>query len=86
GKLENPVPDQSKGTSLVAPNPSDDKKITNTGNVDGQRDVGGNILINPRQDPLKLKDVVYLSENSNSKIDTVIGETLTGRKNFTSTT
>lgn len=53
GKLENPVPDQSKGTSLVTPNPSDDKKITNTGNVDGQRDVGGNILINPGQDPLK---------------------------------
>ncbi|CNJ12247.1 hemagglutinin-like secreted protein [Yersinia aldovae] len=59
---------------------------TNTGNTEGKPDTGGNILVNPGVDPLTKKDVVYLSENSNSKIDTVINETLSGKKNFTSST
>ncbi|CAI1640493.1 Uncharacterised protein [Serratia grimesii] len=52
----------------------------------GPSNTGGNILVNPGADPLTKKDVVYLSENSNSKIDTVINETLSGKKNFTSST
>ena len=59
---------------------------TNTGNTEGKPDTVGNILVNPGADPLTKKDIVYLSENSNSKIDTVINETLSGKKNFTSST
>lgn len=42
--------------------------------------------MNPAADPFTKKDVVYLSENSNAKIDDVINETLAGKKNFTSST
>ncbi|BFI71080.1 hypothetical protein okayama9524_25920 [Yersinia pseudotuberculosis] len=59
---------------------------TNTGNTDGKPDAGGNVLVNPGADPLTKKDIVYLSENPNGKIDTVINETLSGKKNFTSST
>ena len=59
---------------------------TNTGNTEGKPDTVGNILVNPGADPLTKKDIVYLSENSYSKIDTVINETLSGKKNFTSST
>lgn len=67
-------------------NQSSGQGATNTGNTEGKPDVGGNILVNPGADPLTKKDIVYLSENSNSKIDSVINETLSGKKNFTSST
>ncbi|MCG7399093.1 VENN motif pre-toxin domain-containing protein [Pantoea sp. ACRSC] len=84
GKLVNPAQDQSKGTTLTTPDQSGQQGVSNTGNVDGAPDTGGNILVNPGADPFTKKDVVYLSENSNSKIDGVINETLSGKKNFTS--
>jgi filamentous hemagglutinin len=86
GKLVNPAQDESKGTTLTTPDQSGQQGASNTGNVDGAPDTGGNILVNPGADPFTKKDVVYLSENSNSKIDGVINETLSGKKNFTSST
>ncbi|CNE86259.1 hemagglutinin repeat-containing protein [Yersinia frederiksenii] len=86
GKLINPAPDQNKGTALVTPDKSGENGATNTGNMDGNPDMGGNVLVSPGADPLTKKDIVYLSENPNSKIDTVINETLSGKKNFTSST
>ncbi|HDL8241695.1 TPA: VENN motif pre-toxin domain-containing protein [Yersinia enterocolitica] len=65
---------------------STDQSATDTGNTDGKPNTGGNILVNPGADPLTKKDIVYLSESSNDKIDTIINETLLGKKNFTSST
>lgn len=84
GKLVNPGQDENKGTELTTPDKSGEQGTINTGNIDGKPETGGNILINPSADPFTKKDVVYLSENSNSKIDRVINETLSGKKNFTS--
>ena len=86
GKLENPAQDVNKGTALVTPDQSDRQGSTHTGNTSVTPDIGGNILSNPGADPFTKQDVVYLSENSNSKIDNVINETLSGKKNFTSST
>ncbi|WP_413483580.1 VENN motif pre-toxin domain-containing protein [Morganella psychrotolerans] len=62
GKLENPAPEQSKGTSLVTPNPSDEKGITNTGNTDGKPDVGGNTTVTPIPDGPNKDDFIYMSD------------------------
>ena len=61
GKLENPAPEQSKGTSLVTPNPSDEKEITNTGNTDGKPDIGGNTTVTPIPDGPSQDDLAYLA-------------------------
>ena len=42
GKLENPIPYQNKGTSLVTPDQSGGQGASSTGNSDGAPDVGGN--------------------------------------------
>ncbi|MFG1172497.1 VENN motif pre-toxin domain-containing protein [Erwiniaceae bacterium CAU 1747] len=84
GKLENPGHQGEQGNSLTTPDQRDQNGASHTGNGDGAPDISGNILVNPGSDPLTKKDVIYLSENSNSKIDTVINETLSGKKNFTS--
>jgi len=84
GKLVHPAQDESKGTSLVTPDQSGEQGAGNTGNTEGAPDTGGNVLANPGANPFTKKDVVYLSETSNSKIDNVINETLSGKKNFTS--
>lgn len=68
GKLENPVPDQSKGTSLVTPNPSDDKKITNTGNVDGKPNIGGTTTVTPIPDAPNKDDLVYLADGRDNRL------------------
>jgi len=60
--------------------------VTHTGNTAGVTDTGGYILSNPSFDPLSTKDIVYLSEKPSSKIDSIINETLSGKKNFTSST
>ena len=60
--------------------------VAHTGNTAGVADTGGYILINPGYDPLSTKDIVYLSEKPSSKIDSIISETLSGKKNFTSST
>ncbi|RRZ97081.1 VENN motif pre-toxin domain-containing protein [Erwinia sp. 198] len=86
GKLVNPAQDENKGTSLITPDQSGVQGASHTGNTEGAPDAGGNILVNPGADPFTKKDIVYLSENSNSKIDNVINETLSGKKNFTSST
>ncbi|MDN0117980.1 hypothetical protein QVN83_03210 [Yersinia frederiksenii] len=41
GKLINPAPDQNKGTALVTPDKSGENGATNTGNMDGNPDMGG---------------------------------------------
>lgn len=65
GKLENPVPEQSKGTLLVTPNPSDEKGITNTGNTDGNPDTGGNTTVTPIPAGPNKDDLAYLSNHKN---------------------
>lgn len=80
GKLVNLAQNENKGTSLITPDRSGDQGTSNTGNTNGAPDTGENILVNPGADPFSKKDVVYLSENSNSKIDNVINETLSGKK------
>ena len=47
GKLENPIPDQNKGTSLVTPDQSGGQGASNTGNSNGAPDVGGNTTNTP---------------------------------------
>ncbi|WP_081943026.1 VENN motif pre-toxin domain-containing protein [Cedecea neteri] len=84
--LTNPIPEQSKGTALTTPDQRDRNGSSHTGNTDGKPNTGGSILVNPGADPFTKKDVVYLSENSNNKIDSIINETLSGKKNFTSST
>lgn len=86
GKLENPVADPNKDTALVTPDQRGEQGATHTGNSDGKSDTDGNVLVNPGVDPFTKKDVVYLSENSNAKIDSIINETMSGKKNFTSST
>ncbi len=60
GKLENPIPDQNKGTSLVTPDQSGGQGASNTGNSDGAPDVGGNTTNTPiaEQNP---DDLAYLA-------------------------
>jgi filamentous hemagglutinin len=86
--LTNTGGDQTAGNSLnhTGGGNTTGQGATDTGNRDGKPDTGGDIFVNPGADPLTKKDIVYLSENSNSKIDTVINETLSGKKNFTSST
>jgi filamentous hemagglutinin len=63
GKLENPIADNSKGTSLVTPDQSGGQGASNTGNSDGAPNVGGNTTTTPvaEQNP---DDLAYTSENS----------------------
>ncbi|MES4611339.1 MAG: filamentous hemagglutinin [Ewingella sp.] len=63
GKLENPIADNSKGTSLVTPDQSGGQGASNTGNSDGAPNVGGNTITTPvaEQNP---DDLAYTSENS----------------------
>ncbi|EPV8581667.1 filamentous hemagglutinin N-terminal domain-containing protein [Morganella morganii] len=65
GKLENPVSEQSKGTSLVTPNPSDEKGITNTGNTDGNLNTGGNTTVTPIPAGPSKDDLAYLANHKN---------------------
>lgn len=78
------VPEENKGTALVTPDQSGEQGASHTGNTEGVPDMGGNVFVNPGADSFTEKDVVYLSENSSAKIENVINETLSGKKNFTS--
>jgi filamentous hemagglutinin len=60
GKLENPIPDQNKGTSLVTPDQSGGQGASNTGNTDGAVSTGGSSTSTPiaEQNP---DDLAYLA-------------------------
>ncbi|MEN4791127.1 VENN motif pre-toxin domain-containing protein [Pantoea agglomerans] len=60
GKLENPVQDGNKGTSLSTPDQSGDQRVSNTGNTDGVPDTGGNTTITPIPEQNK-DDLAYLA-------------------------
>lgn len=61
GKLVNPVQDQNKGTTLTTPDQSGQQGATNTGNVDGKPDTGGNITVTPIPDGPNKDDSAYLA-------------------------
>ncbi|MDN0096938.1 hypothetical protein [Yersinia rohdei] len=46
-KLINPAPDKNKGTALVTPDKSGENGATNTENIDGKPDTGGNTTVTP---------------------------------------
>lgn len=85
-KLENPIPAETMDTVLTTPDQRGEQGARHTGNLDGKPDAGRHILTNPGADPLAIKDLVYLSEQSSSKIENILTETVTGKKNFTSPT
>ncbi|WP_050537415.1 hypothetical protein [Yersinia mollaretii] len=62
GKLVNPAPDQNKGTALVSPDKSGENGASNTGNIDGKPDTGGNITTTPIPDALSQDDIAYISK------------------------
>ncbi|MDR3431685.1 MAG: VENN motif pre-toxin domain-containing protein, partial [Rouxiella aceris] len=61
GKLENPAPDQNKGTSLVTPDQSGGQGASNTGSSDGAPDIGGNTTTTPIPDGPNKDDLTYLA-------------------------
>uniref|UniRef100_UPI0016437517 hemagglutinin repeat-containing protein n=1 Tax=Yersinia alsatica TaxID=2890317 RepID=UPI0016437517 len=63
GKLINPAPDQNKGTALVTPDKSGENGATNTGNMDGKPNTGGNTTSTPVAEQDK-DDLAYTSEGS----------------------
>ncbi|WP_025121277.1 MULTISPECIES: hemagglutinin repeat-containing protein [unclassified Serratia (in: enterobacteria)] len=62
GKLVNPIPDQNKGTTLVAPDQSGEQGSNHTGNTDGKPDTGGNTTVTPIPDAPSSSDLIYLNE------------------------
>src|SRR5476649_2444734 len=65
-KLETPIPDQNKGTSLVTPDQSGGQGASNTGNTDGAPDVGGNTTTPvAEQNP---DDLAYLAEGKDNRL------------------
>ncbi len=61
GKLENPAPEENKGTTLVTPDQRDQNGATNTGNSTGAPDTGGNTTVTPIPEGPNKDDLAYLA-------------------------
>jgi len=62
GKLVNPAQDENKGTTLTTPDQSGQQGATNTGNVEGNPDTGGNTTVTPIPDGPNKDNLAYLAE------------------------
>ncbi|MDU4093333.1 MAG: hemagglutinin repeat-containing protein, partial [Pantoea sp.] len=60
GRLVNPAQDENKGTSLVTPDRFGDQGASNTGNIEGAPDTGGNSTVTPIAEQNK-DDLAYLA-------------------------
>ncbi|MGP2543994.1 hemagglutinin repeat-containing protein [Yersinia sp. 2541 StPb PI] len=67
GKLVNPAPDQNKGMALVTPDKSGENGASNTGNIDGKPNTGGNSTVTPIPEQNK-DDLAYLAEGRDNRL------------------
>ncbi|RRZ86352.1 VENN motif pre-toxin domain-containing protein, partial [Erwinia sp. 198] len=65
GSLENPLPENRRGTTLTTPDQRRLNGATNTGNTEGAPDTGGNTTVTPVPNGPNKDDLAYLSTGEN---------------------